>query len=58
MDGDDGLKSRVREVTVQVNGVARTLTATAPLLSVLRGELGLTGAKPGCGEGRAVRARC
>ncbi len=36
---------------MQVNGVARTLTAAAPLLSVLRGELGLTGAKPGCGEG-------
>jgi isoquinoline 1-oxidoreductase len=51
MDGDGGLKNRVPEATVLVNGVARSLPATMPLLSALRGELGLTGAKPGCGEG-------
>jgi isoquinoline 1-oxidoreductase len=51
MDGDDGSKAQVQEVTVLVNGVARSLPATMPLLSALRSELGLTGAKPGCGEG-------
>ena len=51
MDGDGGLKNRVQEATVLVNGVARSMPATMPLLSALRGELGLTGAKPGCGEG-------
>jgi aerobic-type carbon monoxide dehydrogenase small subunit (CoxS/CutS family) len=51
MDGDDGSKARAQEVTVLVNGVARTLPATMSLLSALRSELGLTGAKPGCGEG-------
>jgi isoquinoline 1-oxidoreductase len=38
-------------VTLTVNGVDRSVRATATLLSVLRSELGLTGAKPGCGEG-------
>ena len=38
-------------VTLIVNGTERSVPATASLLSVLRGELGLTGAKPGCGEG-------
>jgi isoquinoline 1-oxidoreductase len=51
MDGDDGSKVRRQEVTVLVNGVARALPATMPLISALRSELGLTGAKPGCGEG-------
>ena len=51
MDGDDGSKGQSQEVTVLVNGVARALPATMPLLSALRSELGLTGAKPGCGEG-------
>lgn len=42
----------VREL--QVNGVARPANAepTRSLLSVLRDDLGLTGAKYGCGEGR------
>ncbi len=39
------------EVTLVVNGIERPVHKGAPLLSVLRGELGLTGAKPGCGEG-------
>lgn len=40
-------------IELRVNGESRTLeVATArPLLSVLRDELGLTGAKYGCGEG-------
>ena len=38
-------------VTLTVNGTERSVPATASLLSLLRGELGLTGAKPGCGEG-------
>src|ERR1035437_691098 len=51
MDGNDGSKTRAQEVTTLVNGVARSLPATMTLLSALRSELGLTGAKPGCGEG-------
>jgi isoquinoline 1-oxidoreductase len=38
-------------VTLIVNGTPRSVPATTSLLSVLRGKLGLTGAKPGCGEG-------
>ncbi len=38
-------------VTLIVNGTPRSVPATGSLLSALRGELGLTGAKPGCGEG-------
>jgi nicotinate dehydrogenase subunit B len=38
-------------VTLTVNGTERSVPATISLLSALRGELGLTGAKPGCGEG-------
>jgi isoquinoline 1-oxidoreductase len=38
-------------VTLFVNGTARHVPSNATLLSVLRGDLGLTGAKPGCGEG-------
>ena len=38
-------------VTLVVNGTERSLPAGMSLLSLLRGELGLTGAKPGCGEG-------
>jgi aerobic-type carbon monoxide dehydrogenase small subunit (CoxS/CutS family) len=40
-------------VSFRVNGRATTVSAEAdrPLLSVLRGELGLTGAKYGCGIG-------
>ena len=38
-------------VTVVVNGTARSVTSAVTLLSCVRDELGLTGAKPGCGEG-------
>ncbi len=38
-------------MTLIVNGTPRSVPATTSLLSVLRGKLGLTGAKPGCGEG-------
>jgi aerobic-type carbon monoxide dehydrogenase small subunit (CoxS/CutS family) len=40
-------------VLVAVNGVSHDLPVAADrsLLSVLRGELDLTAAKPGCGEG-------
>ena len=37
--------------TLVVNGSAHSVRSTASLLSALREELGLTGAKPGCGEG-------
>jgi len=40
-----------QRVTFFVNGTARAVRSTTTLLSALRGELGLTGAKPGCGEG-------
>jgi carbon-monoxide dehydrogenase small subunit len=42
-----------REISLTVNGVARTVTVypMERLLDVLRTELGLTGAKEGCGEG-------
>jgi len=41
-------------VTLTVNGTARTVTTEPqrPLLDVLREDLGLTGTKYGCGEGR------
>jgi isoquinoline 1-oxidoreductase len=51
MDGDRGSKAQAQEVTVLVNGVARSLPGKMSLLTALRNELGLTGAKPGCGEG-------
>ncbi|HET7017548.1 MAG TPA: molybdopterin cofactor-binding domain-containing protein [Streptosporangiaceae bacterium] len=37
--------------TLTVNGTAEVVPAAARLLSTLRDQLGLTGAKPGCGEG-------
>lgn len=42
-----------RSITLQVNGQARTLTVPpqAPLLHVLRNDLGLNGPKYGCGLG-------
>jgi len=42
-----------REFRLTVNGEPRVISAAAErsLLSVVRGELGLTGAKYGCGEG-------
>jgi aerobic-type carbon monoxide dehydrogenase small subunit (CoxS/CutS family) len=41
-------------VTLTINGQEKTLTTESqrPLLDVLREDLGLTGAKYGCGEGR------
>lgn len=41
-------------VSLTVNGVSRTITTDAErsLLDVLREDLGLTGTKEGCGEGR------
>lgn len=44
---DDGAQL----VTLTVNGIARSVSSRASLLRALRDELGLTGAKPGCGEG-------
>lgn len=40
-------------LTLSINGTVRDVTAspTARLLDVLRGPLGLTGSKEGCGEG-------
>jgi len=38
-------------VTLTVNGADRSVPSSALLLFALRDELGLTGAKPGCGEG-------
>ena len=38
-------------VRLVVNGTARSVRSTTTLLSALRNELGLKGAKPGCGEG-------
>jgi len=42
-----------RELSLVVNGETRIISTypEKPLLFVLREELGLTGAKPGCGEG-------
>ena len=39
--------------TINVNGVNRTVVAAADesLANVLRGQLGLTGTKVGCGQG-------
>ncbi|HEX6933022.1 MAG TPA: molybdopterin cofactor-binding domain-containing protein [Streptosporangiaceae bacterium] len=39
------------DVTITVNGTRTALPGTMPLLSAVRDGLGLTGAKPGCGEG-------
>ena len=40
-----------RQITLTVNGASASVPESALLLSALRDELGLTGAKPGCGEG-------
>jgi isoquinoline 1-oxidoreductase len=45
------MESESKSVTMGVNGDDRTVDASATLLTVLRSQLGLTGAKPGCGEG-------
>lgn len=42
---------RPAQTTLTVNGAAALLPSSARLLSALRDRLGLTGAKPGCGEG-------
>ncbi len=39
------------EISFTVNGLAATVPADITLLAALRERLGLTGAKPGCGEG-------
>ncbi len=39
------------DVTITVNGTSAALPGSMPLLSAVRDRLGLTGAKPGCGEG-------
>jgi len=39
------------ETTLTVNETTEIVPASASLLSTLRDQLGLTGAKPGCGEG-------
>ena len=39
------------QVRLIVNGTARSVRLTTTLLTALRDELGLHGAKPGCGEG-------
>lgn len=41
----------VRTVTITVNQATASVPASAVLLSALRDQLGLTGAKLGCGEG-------
>jgi len=43
-----------KTITLTVNGTKRTVTADPerPLLDVLREDLGLTGTRYGCGEGR------
>ncbi len=47
---DDALASDKR-VSMIVNGTTRQAPPETLLLAVLRDQLGLTGAKPGCGEG-------
>jgi aerobic-type carbon monoxide dehydrogenase small subunit (CoxS/CutS family) len=39
------------DVTITVNGTSAGLPGSMPLLSAVREGLGLTGAKPCCGEG-------
>ena len=48
MTTDDG---QAPQAPLTVNGATALLPASAQLLSALRDRLGLTGAKPGCGEG-------
>jgi aerobic-type carbon monoxide dehydrogenase small subunit (CoxS/CutS family) len=54
MLSDEGLAMRNVVAELRVNGASRAIHADADrsLLSVLRDELDLTGAKYGCGEGR------
>lgn len=49
--GDAGRASMAGVVSLIVNGHPRSVRANSSLLAALRDELGLTGAKPGCGEG-------
>ena len=50
--GNDGDRSGSPErVPLVVNGECREVLPGSSLLTTLRDELGLTGAKPGCGEG-------
>ena len=39
------------DCSIRINGTAEVLPRAMPLLSAIRDRLGLTGAKPGCGEG-------
>jgi aerobic-type carbon monoxide dehydrogenase small subunit (CoxS/CutS family) len=43
--------AQTAQATLTVNGASVVVPASARLLSALRDRLGLTGAKPGCGEG-------
>ena len=44
-------EDEAQQATLTVNGAVAVLPPSAQLLSALRDRLGLTGAKPGCGEG-------
>lgn len=44
-------RGRNSHVNLVVNGISHSVRKEAPLLVVLRDDLGLTGTKPGCGEG-------
>jgi aerobic-type carbon monoxide dehydrogenase small subunit (CoxS/CutS family) len=46
-----GAERAAARVMLTVNGTDRLVSSSALLLFALRDELGLTGAKPGCGEG-------
>jgi nicotinate dehydrogenase subunit B len=51
VDAEAELSRGPAHVSLQVNGVKRSLRRTGSLLSALRDQVALTGAKPGCGEG-------
>ncbi|HWF80341.1 MAG TPA: molybdopterin cofactor-binding domain-containing protein [Streptosporangiaceae bacterium] len=49
--GTTSVDGQARQATLTVNGAPAILPAAEQLLTALRDRLGLTGAKPGCGEG-------
>jgi len=52
--GDEGSQpviGALQRTTMIVNGTAHSVPSATSLLSALRDDLGLAGAKPGCGEG-------
>ncbi|HET9895861.1 MAG TPA: molybdopterin cofactor-binding domain-containing protein [Streptosporangiaceae bacterium] len=51
MTGAEGSHATAEHVEIRVNGIARAVPPSTRLLTMLRDHLGLTGAKPGCGEG-------